>query len=225
MAKVFDLVHKAIEPNEQQSTSAIPFDDQANEAAEKPPKKKLKLELVFFGLLLFGIFFVMGFIFIAPNLFGGQSKSTAVKVSPTPVSGPAAGFTITKEGESETSAASALGVKPSPTASNTATAAPAAATTPTEKTTVGAATIQILNGTNRTGTAAKLRDQLAAKGIVVDSIGNYKKRTVKRTTVYFWSDYRQAAREVLAVTGGIMIEADQATTGKHQILVVIGASR
>lgn len=225
MAKVFDLVHKVTETAEP-SGSRIPFDDEPGEQAP-PPKKRPRVEIIFFYILLFTIFFVMGMVFLSPTLFTRGNQAVALKTSPSP-SGPAAGFTIDKEGQSVEEAAKEIGVPtspsptPSPAQSTSATPAAVPTTPNTEVPKSTAADIQILNGTTREGAAAAMRTKLAQKGIVVSSIGNYKKRNVARTTVYFTADYKTAAWQVLAVTGGVMIEAQSSTTGGHDILVVIG---
>lgn len=224
MAKVFDLVHKVSDGSQEDSHSRIPFADEEPEESPKP-KRRFKVEVIFFYLLLFAVFFIMGAIFLVPNFFAGTVNKIAATPSPSPITSPVAGFTIEKDGQSAADAAKDLGANPTtiPTPSPTP---PAATTSPSPASTTNttkAADIQILNGTTRTGAAASLRTKLANQGIVVDSIGNFTRRNVTRTTVYFTPDYRKAAQEVLAVSGGIMVET-KSIDGGHDILVIIGQS-
>lgn len=231
MAKVFDLVHKMSDGGSSHEESRIPFEDETTEKEKvTKPKRKIRVEIVFFYLLLFAVFFIMGAVFLAPNLFAGSVKrqpAATQKTSPSPGSSPNAGFAIEKQGQSTEDAAKALGANstpsPRPTSSPTSSATTnTPSTSPTHTTTQSAgAQIQILNGTNTTGAAATLRSKLANRGIVVDSIGNFTRRNVQRTTVYFEPDYKKAAQDVLAVTGGIMIE-EKSIDGGHDILVIIG---
>lgn len=224
MAKAFDLVHKVSDsdqPNEGDRASG----DSAGTPNEdsSTPKKRTRVEIIFFYLLLFAIFFIMGVMFLAPSLFKtGGGKTTIAQSQPPTGETPIPGFTIDKPGQSTEEATKALGL-----ASPTLT--PAVSPTPTSVTseakteiTSGPAKIQVLNGTGQTGAAAAMQTKLAQKGIIVASIGNYRKRTVAKTTVYYTADYKQSAQQVLAVTGGIMVETSSATTGDNNILVVIG---
>lgn len=221
VAKAFDLVHKVADSDDDHPTddSRVPFDEGDSGDKETPPaKKRTKVEIIFFYLLLFAIFFIMGVMFLSPTLFKGKPSKTAVNQSP-PASNetPIPGFTIEKQGQDSQQAAKDLGLtSPSPVASSQPSTAPVAPSS------TATAKIQILNGTSTTGAAAALQQKLAQKGIVVDSVGNYKKRTVAKTTVYYMADYKTAAQQVLAVTGGIMVETTSATTGDHNILIVTG---
>ncbi len=231
MARAFDLVHKIAGQNDQ-SESRIPFEDDDKAGGSNPepgPKKRPRIEIAFFYILLFVVFFIMGMAFLSPNLFAGilsKEKPKAAQASPSPVVSPDAGFAITKEGQSAEEAAKELGVKnsPSPTSSsNTATTTEPEPTESSQPTKSTGARIQVLNGTTKTGAAATLRTKLANKGIIVETIGNHTKRTVKRTTIYYDSDYKTAAQQVLSVSGGIMIESASAT-GEYDIVVIIGQS-
>lgn len=228
MAKVFDLVHKVSDGSV--DDNRIPFNDEGgsgksdnNDHKEPTKRKRPKVEVIFFYLLLFAVFFIMGAVFLAPNIFTGalgDKPSTAESSSPQN-QGPEGGFKIDQEGQSTKEAAKELEIKTTPQASPIATANPVAPIAETETNKV--AKIQIQNGTNKTGAAARLRDQLAQKGISVENIGNFSRRNVKQTTVYYEPNYKQAANQVLAVSGGIMVEADS-IDGGYDILVIIGAT-
>lgn len=225
MAKVFDLVHKV--SDESPDDNRIPFNDEPgsdNSDNKEPTKKKRpKVEVIFFYLLLFAVFFIMGAVFLAPNILTQSlgNKPTITESASPKNEGPEGGFSIDQEGQSTQDAAADLELTPSPVSSPIATANPVAPIAETE--TGRAAKIQIQNGTNITGAAAKLRDRLAQKGITVENIGNFSRRNVKRTTVYFEPNYKQAASQVLAVSGGIMVEANS-IDGGYDILVIIGAT-
>ncbi len=218
MAKAFDLIHKVAQSPDETPEGRIPFDESTDN--QPPKKKRARVEIVFFYLLLFAIFFIMGIMFLSPNLFLGKNEKSA-SASPKPSNSPIGGFVITKEGQGKDLSISAVNQVASPTATSTPldAAAPAAPNPPSK-----AARVQILNGTNRTGAAAALRTKLANRGIVVLDIGNYKKRTVRRTTVYYLNDYKKAGQDVLATTGGILVQTSSTTTGGFDVLVVIGQS-
>lgn len=221
MAKAFDLVHRVV--SNQKEESRIPFEDQDKKSDDEPLKKKrVRIEVAFFYLLLLIVFFIMGYTFLSPTFLGGLGSGTASSPEPNPLNSPAAGFTIDKEGKSVEEAAKDLKISPSPLASLKASApvSPAVSEKPAAATNQ-AARIQIQNGTNITGAAASLRTKLANKGIVVASIGNYKKRSVVTTTIFYKPDYKTAAEQVQAISGGIL---STATTGigDYDILVVIG---
>lgn len=222
MAKVFDLVHKVADHHE---ASRIPFEDEEQKSDETAKKQKIKVEVVFFYLLLFAVFFIMGAVFLAPNFFTATNgKTTKNALLPSSTNTPLTGFTIDKEGKPDEEIAK---IATGQTATQTNNAAPIPIPTPitarATATIMKTASIQVLNGTNITGAAAALQSKLAEKGIVVQNIGNYKKRTVTKTTIYFKPDFRQAATDVLAVAGGIMVEALSATTtGEYDVVVIIG---
>lgn len=231
MARAFDLVHKI--NKDQSEESRIPFDDQegGDKSPDTPKPRKPRVELAFFYILLFIIFFIMGSTLLSPNFFAGIfNKKPAAEATPAASNTPQAGFTIEKEGQTTEEAEKDLGVNTTPTPAASpavATASPAASTStaPAAETTTtstsSAARIQVLNGTNTTGAAATLRTKLANKGIVVASIGNYTNRSVAQTTVYYKADYKTAASQVQAVTGGILSETTKGI-GDYDILVVIG---
>lgn len=226
MAKAFDLVHKVTNTSETATENPIPFEDSETPAVEEnQPKKRLKIEVIFFYLLLFAVFFVMGAMFLAPEIFSYNQAQTTASPNPNASDGPNAGFAITKPGEdpdpaiTPTSSPTTIENKspvPEPSASQ--------ATSPVANTVKTGTKIQILNGTNTEGKAASFRTKLANKGIIVDSIGNYKKRTVQRTTIYYLADYKQAAKEVQSIVGGLLVQTTANTTGNNQILVVVGKS-
>lgn len=217
MAKAFDLIHK-VTKDEQPEESRIPFDE-SNKTKEAKPKRP-KLEIAFFYLLLFIVFFIIGANFLSPTFFASLiGKNEPPLASPSPLTSPAAGFAIEKEGQSVESASKDLNV-PSPTPA--ASPAQVVSEQPAgEATATQAAKIQILNGTTRTGAAARMRTKLASIGIVVASIGNYRKRNVSQTTIYYHPDYKTAAEQVQSIIGGVL---SPTTTGigSYDILVVIG---
>jgi len=217
VAKAFDLVHKIIDNDK--AESRIPFEDQDKPQDEKP-KKRFKIEVAFFYVLLFIVFFVMGSTFLAPSIFGGIQKTAEPSPGASPSAGPQQGLVIEKEGKSVEEAAKELQVpNPSPSA---VAAVPSAVQEKPATTTSAAAKIQIQNGTNRTGAAAALRTKLADSEIVVASIGNYKSRTVNNTTVFYRPEYETVAKQVQAITGGILADTTDGI-GSYDILVVIGA--
>lgn len=228
MAKAFDLVHK-INRDETPEESRIPFEDDNTSEQPQPKPKRPKVEMAFFYILLFIIFFIMGLTLLSPNFFAGVAGNKTANASPSPANTPQQGFTIEKDGQSVEQASKDLGsnkVTPVPTAAtSTPSTAPAESTAPapTTETKNAAAKIQILNGTNITGGAATARTKLANKGIVVASIGNFKTRTVKRTTIYYKPEYKTAATQVQGVLGGI-ISSTEDGIGSYDILVVIGQS-
>lgn len=225
MAKAFDLVHKVAESPETGTDSNIPFaDEEPTEPGNKPPKKRTRVEIVFFYLLLFAIFVIMGVMLVGPNLLNGKKGAKATSTTPSPGSTPMAGYAVDKQGQSDSDVATQLNPSPSPTPpatpSATADTAPPAAATPTQST--QAAKLQILNGTTRTGAAATLRDKLASHGIITSATGNYSKRTVARTTVWYTADYKTAAQQVQKYSGGILAQVSKSTTGNYDVVVIIG---
>lgn len=220
MPKVFDMVHKV--SDQENSEGRIPFEDDNKDQAAKSPKSRPRVEIIFFYILLFVIFFIMGAAFLSPNLLGGLfGSSKTPEASPSPLDSPAAGFTLEKAGQGSPEAAGELGAKPTsdPVSSSAIQSPPASQ--PAQA--AAASKIQILNGTNREGAAAALRTKLAKAGIVVASIGNYHKRTVRNTTIFFDPAYETAAQQVKTVTGGILAATTDGIGGNH-ILVVIGAN-
>ncbi len=226
MAKAFDLVHKVnTAPKEEESR--IPFDE-GDKPREDKPKRKVRVEMAFFYVLLFIVFFVIGASVISPNFLAGLTKKSDTESTPSPALSPQQGLVIEKEGSETKSASPAAKTTPSPTAkaSTTPKTTPSAATTSTAPTVPAATTpakIQVLNGTNQTGAAATLRSKLAAADIVVASVGNYKSRTVKKTTIYHKPGFIDTANKVQAVSGGIISETTDGI-GSYDILVVIGAT-
>jgi hypothetical protein len=228
VAKAFDLVHKVADSKEPESDeSKIPFEDEEPNGSKDPaPKRRVKVEVIFFYLLLFAIFFVMGAMFLSPGIFGSKKVAANPSPSASPGSTPDPGFTIDKEGQSNDEANKALQStsSPTPNASTPATtSSPSTAASPAT-TTSKAAKIQIMNGTTTEGKAASFRTKLASKGIVVASIGNYHKRTVARTTIYYTADYKTAAAQVQAIVGGLLVQTTSSTTGTNDILIVVGKS-
>lgn len=226
MAKAFDLVHKVnTAPKEEESR--IPFDEDDKPKEEKP-KRKVKVEMAFFYALLFIVFFVIGASVISPSFLASLTKESSAEASPSPQLTPQQGLVIEQEGN-ETKDASPV-TKSSPSVSPKATTSPKSSpstATSTAPSTAPVATtpakIQVLNGTNRTGAADALRSKLAAADIVVASIGNYKSRSVQKTTIYHKPGFVDTANKVQAVSGGIISETSDGI-GSYDVLVVIGAT-
>ncbi len=226
MAKAFDLIHKVAKT--QEPVSRIPFEDgNITEDPEPVPTRRPRVEMAFFFILLFIIFTVMGATLVSPTIFSGVKDKllgTKSTTSPLPSNTPQAGFIVEKDGQSVSEATQQLGVSPTPTVASPAVSPasnPSAATSPEVTQTKGAAKIQVLNGTTTEGAAAAARTKLAKKGIVVQSVGNYKSQTVKKTTIFYRPEYKTAASQIQAVVGGIL--ADTTTgIGSYDILVVIG---
>lgn len=219
MAKAFDLIHKISNKEEE---SRIPFadEDSRSSGGVPPQKKRPRLEMAFFYILLFVVFFIMGATFLSPNMFAGLFNRQGIPSPQPSASGPQQGFTIEKDGQSVDETRKELGlsspvpvVAPSPVAETTSSEPVVAASK--------AAKIQILNGTNKTGAADGLRKKLAAKGIVVASIGNHGNRNVTKTIVYYDAAYKTAAEQVQRVVGGSLAMSESAT-GQYDILVIIG---
>lgn len=106
-----------------------------------------------------------------PNLAGGPGPTKSASVSPSPT--PSA------------SASSTASQKPSPTptkssASPTKSASPSASAVVIDR----SVPVTVLNGTRRTGLAARVADDLRAKGWTVVSIGNWRGGGVDTTTVF-----------------------------------------
>lgn len=221
MPKVFDMVHKV--SDQESSTSRIPFEDD-NKTETRPAKSRPRVEIIFFYILLFVIFFIMGAAFLSPDLLSGLfGASRTAEVSPNPIDSPAVGLTIEKEGQSPEEAAAALGTKK--TSSATVTSPEVQSTPPPQVTTAStAARIQVLNGTNRTGAAAAMRLALSKAGIVVTSIGNYHKRTVSKTTIFYNPAFATAAKQVQAVSGGVLAPTTSGI-GSNDVLLVIGTTK
>lgn len=219
MAKAFDLIHKVTQHEEPESR--IPFEDDPLQEEKPTPPKRPRIEMAFFYILLFIIFFVMGSTLLSPRLFGNKQASTA-SPSPSNTSTPQQGFDIEKDGQSVTDAQGDLGVSTTPSPSIATSPSAVASNTPATQTST-AAKVQILNGTNRTGAAAALRTKLVNAGIAIASVGNYKTRTVARTTVFYKADFKAAATEIQGVTGGILSETSGGI-GSYDVLVVIGAA-
>ncbi len=220
MGKAFDVVHRVInsQPAEE---NRIPFEDeQSASEATHPLKRRPRVEVAFFYILLFAVFCIMGAAFLSPSLISSFISKPKQASSPAPNNSPVQGFAIDKKATKEDPAAKSIG-KASPSPSPTTTSSPSP-TQPTVQATQ-TAKIQIVNGTTRAGAAATLRDQLSAKGISVASIGNYQKRTVKKTTIYYDAGYKTAAEQVQAVSGGLLFELPS-STGSYDIVVIIGAS-
>lgn len=223
MAKAFDLIHKVAQPEEPKSR--IPFEEnQSTDPSTQPVKNRPRIEIAFFYLLLFTVFFIMGMTFLTPNLLSRFGKKSTAEPSPQASAGPVQGFTIEQEGQKVSEAAKELGIgtpTPSISSSPSPTITPSAPSDAAATTTSKAAKIQILNGTTKEGAAAAMRQKLAQEGIVVASIGNYQKRSVSRTTIYYRPDYKKAAQDIQAVVGGVLSETTTGI-GSYDILVVVG---
>lgn len=231
--RAFDLVHK-ISQEQPEEENRVPFSDQEEKPEEPPKKRRPKIELAFFYVLLFIVFVAMGATLISPSFFTDLiKKKPNSQVTPIASNTPQAGFTIEKDGQSTEEAGKALGVgtTPSPTTSTSATPSPSTPSSPVPSnspsgstSTASAAKIQILNGTTKEGAAATLRSQLAAKGIVVATIGNFTRQNVQKTTIYYKPEYKTAAQQVQAVSGGVLSETNDGI-GSYHIMVIIGATK
>jgi hypothetical protein len=224
--RAFDLVHK-ISKDPVEEESRVPFADQEETSEAPTHKRKPKVELAFFYVLLFIVFFIMGSTILSPNLFAGIfNRQSDASATPIASNTPQAGFTIEKDGQSTEEAGKNLGVgvspTPTPAGSPTPVASPSPAATAAATTTTTAAKIQILNGTPKEGAAATLRTKLANAGITVANIGNFTRTNVKQTTIYYKPDYETAAKQVHAVSGGILSETTDGI-GSYNIMIIIGA--
>lgn len=86
-------------------------------------------------------------------------------------------------------------------------------------------TVEIRNGTNITGLAAKMKEKLAAEDYHVIAIGNAKNRTTAETTVYALktshADGATALAEFLEVQADSGLPSDEAAT-EANVLIILG---
>lgn len=87
-------------------------------------------------------------------------------------------------------------------------------------------TIEIRNGTNITGLAKKMSDELTTKDYEVLTIGNATNREVAKTTVYILEDSAeaegQAVATYLSATTSSGLPGEEASS-KAQLLIILGA--
>lgn len=87
-------------------------------------------------------------------------------------------------------------------------------------------TVEIRNGTNITGLAKKISDDLAAKGYDVTKIGNAANRTAAKTTVYALADNQtdaaKAIAKLLSSQSDSGLPASEAKSGA-QVLIILGS--
>ena len=112
------------------------------------------------------------------------------------------------------------------TSSEPVTTEPVATPEPTQAAeTKESVTVEIRNGTNINGLAAKTQDKLAAEGYDVIAIGNAATRTVTKTTVYqianTAADSAQSIAELLEVASSTGLPEGEAQTSA-QIVIILG---
>ncbi len=109
--------------------------------------------------------------------------------------------------------------KPQPTASASPSISPASNLTPDQ------IKIRILNSTSTTGLAAKLKQELTAKGYTIAKIGNAKNK-YNKTQVWYQSGNQDKANQVAKDIQGYSLELDEAdpnTLGESiDVLIIIG---
>lgn len=105
------------------------------------------------------------------------------------------------------------------------TTTPSPSSTPKVKQ-IAKPTVEIRNGTNTNGLAAKARDQLASEGYDVTAIGNAANRSVSKTVVYQLAttatDGTQAIAEFLQASAAVGLPEGEAKTNA-QVLVILGS--
>ncbi|HVF68954.1 MAG TPA: LytR C-terminal domain-containing protein [Xanthomonadales bacterium] len=88
-------------------------------------------------------------------------------------------------------------------------------------------TIQVLNGTNTSGVAAKVRDQLTTEGFKVGSVGNAKTDDFEKTEIAVAEkvekEYLDKLKEILSKTY-VLGEVTALASGSSDVVITIGSS-
>ena len=80
--------------------------------------------------------------------------------------------------------------------------------------------VLVLNGTSKSGLARTTADEIAKKGWVIRTVGNYTGPKLKKTTVFYPAEYKDIA-EHLAGDAGAEISPAQATMPTRALTLVV----
>jgi hypothetical protein len=81
--------------------------------------------------------------------------------------------------------------------------------------------VLVLNGTNKSGLARTTADEIAKKGWVIRTVGNYTGPKLKKTTVFYPSEYKGIAENLASDTGAAIAPAQSTMPTRALTLVVV----